>query len=219
MSKKVLCLALCAMLFALSYSASAQQPKKVPRIGYLSPVDPAGESTRAEAIRQALGERGYIEGQNIAIEHRYTEGKRDRFSELAAELVRLEVDILVVGGADPGIRAAKNATKTIPIVMMGVVLLVPLLLLATIRIRTRIEVGGRMQKKLTITLDERVYDGLHRVVGRRRISRFLESLARPHVIGRDLEAAYRQMAKEEAREAEALEWAEATVGNVANETR
>ena len=76
-----------------------------------------------------------------------------------------------------------------------------------------------MQKNLTITLDERVYDGLHRVVGRRRISRFLESLARPHVIGRDLEAAYREMAKEEAREAEALEWAEATVGDVANETR
>ena len=76
-----------------------------------------------------------------------------------------------------------------------------------------------MQKKLTITLDERVYDGLHRVVGRRRISWFLESLARPHVIGRDLEAAYRQMAKEEAREAEAMEWAEATVGDVANETR
>jgi hypothetical protein len=76
-----------------------------------------------------------------------------------------------------------------------------------------------MQKKLTITLDERVYEGLHRVVGRRRISRFLESLARPHVIGRDLEAAYRQMAREEAREAEALEWAEATVGDVADEAR
>ena len=76
-----------------------------------------------------------------------------------------------------------------------------------------------MQKKLTITLDERVYDGLHRVVGRRRISRFLESLARPHVIGRELELAYRDMAKEEAREAEALEWAEATVGDVADEKR
>ena len=76
-----------------------------------------------------------------------------------------------------------------------------------------------MQKKLTITLDERVYDGLHRVVGRRRISRFLESLARPHVMGRDLEAAYRQMAREEARETEAQEWAEATVGDVADETR
>ncbi|MGH7412120.1 MAG: addiction module antitoxin [Candidatus Methylomirabilis sp.] len=76
-----------------------------------------------------------------------------------------------------------------------------------------------MQKKLTITLDERVYDGLHRVVGLRRISRFVESLVRPHVIGKDLEAAYRQMAREEAREAEALEWAEATVGDVADETR
>jgi hypothetical protein len=76
-----------------------------------------------------------------------------------------------------------------------------------------------MQRKLTITLDERVYDGLHRVVGRRRISRFLESLARPHVMARDLEAAYRQMAREEDREAEALEWADATVGDVADEPR
>ncbi len=76
-----------------------------------------------------------------------------------------------------------------------------------------------MQKKLTITVDERVYDGLHKVVGRRRISRFVESLVRPHVIGKDLEAAYRQMAQEEAREAEALEWAEAAVGDVADETR
>lgn len=76
-----------------------------------------------------------------------------------------------------------------------------------------------MQKKLTITVDERVYNGLRSVVGRRRISRFIESLVRPHVIGKDLEAAYRQMAKEEAREAEALEWAEAAVGDVADETR
>jgi siroheme synthase (precorrin-2 oxidase/ferrochelatase) len=76
-----------------------------------------------------------------------------------------------------------------------------------------------MQKKLTITLDAQVYDGLHRVVGRRRISRFLESLARPHVTGQRLEAAYRQMAREEAREAEAHDWAEATVRDVADETR
>ena len=76
-----------------------------------------------------------------------------------------------------------------------------------------------MQKKLTITLDERVYAGLHSVVGRRRISRFIESLVRPHVIGKDLEAAYKQMARAEAREAEALEWAEATLGDVADETR
>ncbi len=76
-----------------------------------------------------------------------------------------------------------------------------------------------MQKKLTITLDQRVYDGLHCVVGRRRISRFIESLVRPYVVGKDLELAYQEMAREEAREAEALEWAEATVGDVADETR
>lgn len=76
-----------------------------------------------------------------------------------------------------------------------------------------------MQKKLTITVDEKVYEGLHRVVGRRHISQFIESLVRPHVIGKDLETAYRQMAEDEAREAEALEWAEATVGDVGDETR
>lgn len=76
-----------------------------------------------------------------------------------------------------------------------------------------------MQKKLTITVDERIYEGLHAVVGRRRISRFIESLVRPYVVGKDLEAAYQQMAQEEAREAEALAWAEGTVGDVADETR
>ncbi len=76
-----------------------------------------------------------------------------------------------------------------------------------------------MQKKLTITIDERVYDGLHAVIGRRRISQFIESLVRPHVIGKDLEVAYEQMARDEAREAEALAWAEATVGDVADEAR
>jgi predicted CopG family antitoxin len=76
-----------------------------------------------------------------------------------------------------------------------------------------------MQKKLTITVDKRVYEGLHAVIGRRRISRFIESLIRPHVIGKDLEIAYKQMAKEEAREAEALEWAEATIGDIADEAR
>ena len=76
-----------------------------------------------------------------------------------------------------------------------------------------------MQKKLTITIDERVYTGLHTVVGRRRISRFIESLVRPHVVGPDLDAAYREMAQDEAREAEALEWAEGTVGDAADETR
>jgi len=99
--------------------AQAQQPKKVPRLGYLSSSDPATDSARAEAIRLALRELGYIEGQNIAIEYRYTEGKPDRYPELAAELVRLKVDIIVAAGANTLVRAAKNATKTIPIVMVG----------------------------------------------------------------------------------------------------
>ena len=99
--------------------AHAQQPKKVSRIGYLSSIDPASDSARAEAIRLALRERGYIEGQNIATEYRYAEGKRDRLPELAAELVRLKVDIIVVAGGGGPILAAMNATKTIPIVMVG----------------------------------------------------------------------------------------------------
>jgi putative tryptophan/tyrosine transport system substrate-binding protein len=106
------------VLLALGVIAEAQQPKKVARIGYISSGDPASESNRIEAIRLALRDLGYIEGQNIAIEYRYAEGKQDRFPELAAELARLRVDIIVVGG-DALARAAKNATKTIPIVMMG----------------------------------------------------------------------------------------------------
>jgi putative tryptophan/tyrosine transport system substrate-binding protein len=99
--------------------AEAQQAKKIARIGYLSPTDPATDSARSEAIRLALRELGYIEGQNITIEYRYAEGKSNREPELAAELVRLKVDIIVVAGGDPLISAAKNATKTIPIVLMG----------------------------------------------------------------------------------------------------
>jgi ABC-type uncharacterized transport system substrate-binding protein len=114
----VIRLLLTVFLFTIS-PASAQQPKKVPRIGYLSAFEPALESARSEAIRLALRELGYIEGQNIAIEYRYAEGKRDRRSELAAELVRLKVEIIVVAGGGNWVRATKNATKTIPIVMVG----------------------------------------------------------------------------------------------------
>jgi ABC-type uncharacterized transport system substrate-binding protein len=106
------------VLLALGVTVEAQQPKKVPRIGYLSAQDSAREFARAEAIRHTLRELGYIEGQNIAIEYRYAEGKIDRYPELAADLVRLKVDIILVSGDLP-VRAAKNATKTIPIVMMG----------------------------------------------------------------------------------------------------
>ena len=118
-SKSVVCLTLCAVLFALSFAAEAQQPKKVSRIGYLLPGDTTSESTRAEAFRRALRELGYIEGQNIATEYRYAEGKRDRYPELAAELVHLKVDIVVVEGGNTPVRAVKSATKTIPIVMIG----------------------------------------------------------------------------------------------------
>jgi len=76
-----------------------------------------------------------------------------------------------------------------------------------------------MQKKLTITVEESVYQGLHRVIGRRKISRFIEELVRPYVLRKSLEAAYQQMAEDEARESEALEWAEATLGDVSDEPR
>jgi predicted CopG family antitoxin len=76
-----------------------------------------------------------------------------------------------------------------------------------------------MQKKLTITVDEAVYHGLHKVIGRRRISHFIEDLVRPHVLGVDLEAGYQAMAADEEREAEALEWAEALIGDATDATR
>jgi len=117
-SKIVICSLLSVFLLTV-FPAQAQQPKKVTRIGYLSSQDPAYESARAEGIRLALRELGYIEGQNIAIDYRYSEGKTDRAPELVAELVRLNVDILVVAGGIHWIRAAKE-TKTIPVVMAGV---------------------------------------------------------------------------------------------------
>jgi putative tryptophan/tyrosine transport system substrate-binding protein len=117
--KKITLLTLSALLFALSLPVGAQQPQKVARIGYLSGTDPATDSIRSELFRAALRELGYIEGQNIVIEHRYAEGNRDRAHELAAELVRLKVDIIVMQGGDAVIRAAMNATKTIPILLTG----------------------------------------------------------------------------------------------------
>jgi putative tryptophan/tyrosine transport system substrate-binding protein len=119
MSKKIAVTFLAIIVLGSIQLAGAQQPKKVPRIGYLSSQDPTRESTRSEPFRLALRELGYIEGQNIASEHRYAEGKQDRYPELAAELVRLKVDIIVVPAGSAPTRAAMNATKTIPIVMMG----------------------------------------------------------------------------------------------------
>jgi putative ABC transport system substrate-binding protein len=119
MSKKILAVTLVAASLVFVHLAEAQQPKKVYRIGYLSAADPARESARAEAIRLALRDLGYIEGQNLTIEYRYMREKGDRAPELAAELVRLNVDIIVVAGGTEQVRAAKSATKTIPIVMTG----------------------------------------------------------------------------------------------------
>ena len=108
------------VLLAVAVIAEAQQPKKISRIGYLSATDPTTDSRRSEPIRLALRDLGYIEGQNVAFEYRYSEGNLDRLPELAGELMRLKVDIIVVSGGDPEIQAVKNATKTIPIVMVGV---------------------------------------------------------------------------------------------------
>jgi len=107
---------LCAMLLALCSSAEAQQPTKIPRIGYLSPTSPSISPTRIEAFRQGLRELGYVEGKNIIIEYRYAERKFDRLPALAAELVRLKVDLIVTTGPTVT-RAAKEATTTVPIVM------------------------------------------------------------------------------------------------------
>src|SRR5262245_11990797 len=100
-------------------SADSQQAKKIPRIGYLSVSDADSDYARAEGIRLALRDRGYVEGRNITIETRYAKGKTDRHPQLAAELVHLKVDIILIAGADSAIRAAMNATKTIPIIMTG----------------------------------------------------------------------------------------------------
>src|SRR5262249_20146715 len=109
---------LAVLLLTAAIAAEPQQPQKVVRIGHLWPAHHTSATPTPGAIRQALRELGYIEGQSIASEYRYADGKPDRFPELAAELVRLKVDIIVVAGNAP-IRAAKNATKTIPIVMAG----------------------------------------------------------------------------------------------------
>jgi putative tryptophan/tyrosine transport system substrate-binding protein len=116
MAKRIFPLALSAMLFALSFAAEAQQPAKVPRIGYLTGASLSSQSANTEAFQQGLRDRGYIEGKNIVIEWRGADGNRDRQRALAAELVRLKVAVILASsGGDT--RAAKEATATIPIVM------------------------------------------------------------------------------------------------------
>ncbi len=113
MSKKSFCIALCAMLLALSFPAQAQKAGKMPRIGFLAP-----RSAIPKEFKQRLRELGYIEGKNIIIEPRFAEGKFDRFPRFAAELVRLKVDVIATVST-PAARAAKKATTTIPIVMLA----------------------------------------------------------------------------------------------------
>jgi ABC-type uncharacterized transport system substrate-binding protein len=115
MNRKVTVLTLCAMLFALL----AQQPEKATRIGYLDESSAVGSGDLLDAFRKQMIQLGWVEGKNLAIEYRYAEGKIDRLAELAAELVRLKLDLIVVTATGPAL-AAKKATSAIPIVMVSV---------------------------------------------------------------------------------------------------
>ncbi len=117
MNKRIVVSFLATLLFVSVHFVEAQQPKKVPRIGLLVPS--SSDSTRKDAFLQGLRDLGYVEGKNITIEYRYTEGQLDRLPDLAAELVRLNVDVIVTG-AISSVRAAKKATATIPIVFASV---------------------------------------------------------------------------------------------------
>ena len=122
-TKKVFCIALAALLTALSFPAEAQQPSKVPRIGFLqrrAAPTPANPDPLWDAFLKGLRELGYVDGKNIKIEHRYAEGRSDRLDALIAEFLQLKVDVIVVPGS-PAIRAAREATKTIPIVIVTTV--------------------------------------------------------------------------------------------------
>jgi putative tryptophan/tyrosine transport system substrate-binding protein len=114
MKAKILVYVLPALILAIIHLAEAQQPKKIPMIGYLAAS--SASTTNANGLRQGLSELGYVEGKTIAVEYRYAEGKLDQLPDLVAELVRLKVDVIVTAGGT-STRAAKNATATIPIVM------------------------------------------------------------------------------------------------------
>ena len=116
MKKKIVVLTLCATLFALCVFAEAQQTGKIFRIGFLDSSTASGIAILTEAFRQELSKLGWIEGKNIAFEYRFAEQKSERLPELAADLVRLKVDVLVVSGG-PTALAAKKATTTVPIVV------------------------------------------------------------------------------------------------------
>ena len=113
MTKKIIFLALCSLVLAPCSAAEAQQTGKIARIGLLDNSTASGIAVLSEALRQELSKLGWIEGKNIAIEYRFAEGKNDRLPELAAHLVRLKVDLIVVA-SNPSALAAKRATTTIP---------------------------------------------------------------------------------------------------------
>src|SRR5262249_30285024 len=115
-SKSAALSVLVALLLAFSFSAEAQQPAKIPRIGFLSATSSSTVSARLEAFHQGLRELGYVEGKNIDIEYRYADGTLGRLETLPAEIVRLNVDVVLTGGS-AATRPAKEATATIPIVM------------------------------------------------------------------------------------------------------
>jgi putative ABC transport system substrate-binding protein len=129
MKKKITGLALCTLLFgfslvsalllALSVSAEAQQSGKLSRIGFLAGASASFNSAQIKAFLQGLRELGYIEGKNIVIEYRYADGKLNRLPDLAADLVRLKVDLIVTNAGAPGVLAAKKATRTVPIVFLS----------------------------------------------------------------------------------------------------
>jgi ABC-type uncharacterized transport system substrate-binding protein len=119
MKKKVIGLTLGALLFALSVSADAQQTGKIFRIGFIDSSTASGMAVLIDAFRQELSKLGWIEGKNITIEYRFAEQKNERLPELAADLVRLKVDLIVVAGG-PAALAAKGATRNISIVMASV---------------------------------------------------------------------------------------------------
>jgi len=116
MTNRIIRFVLAVLLFALCVPAEAQQPTKIPRIGYLEPGTASGNAVLLDGFRQELSKLGWFEGKNITIEYRFAEQKNERLPELAAELVRLKVDLIVVASSPPAL-AAKKATTTIPIVM------------------------------------------------------------------------------------------------------
>src|SRR5688572_27183637 len=119
MDKKLSCAAVLVLLLGLSFSAESQQPKRIPRIGFISPASSPTAAPNLEALRHGLRDLGYVEGKNIVIEARWAEGSAERLPQLLAELNQLKVDMVVVGGA-AGVIAAKNAGIRMPVVFAAV---------------------------------------------------------------------------------------------------